>query len=221
MTQPAEPIGPEPHPQPRPPWIRRNAPLAVGLAAGLGLVAGAVIGASAHTTTVTKIKTNTVYQTVPAASASASAPAPAQTAPTALAVGQAATLQDTSSGQAIGMVTVKSAQVTTQSADGSGNAPANGYYIVVHVSATADSSYTSGWSVSESNFYDLVNSSHYSNGNGNAFDALTSAQANSLSAQLAAGETADGWLSFDVPSRHGEIVYAPNSNGQPIAEWSY
>jgi hypothetical protein len=24
-----------------------------------------------------------------------------------------------------------------------------------------------------------------------------------------------------VPGRHGAIVYAPNSNGQPIAEWSY
>jgi hypothetical protein len=179
-----------------------------------------VIGASAHTTTVTKIKTNTVYQTVTAAP-SASVPSPAQTAPSSLAVGQAATLQDTNSGQTIGTLTVESANVTTQSADGSGTAPANGYYIVVHVKATADSSYTSGWYISESGFYDLVNGSHYSNGNGNAFNALTSAQANSLSAQLAAGETADGWLSFDVPSRHGEIVYAPNSNGQPIAEWSY
>jgi hypothetical protein len=86
---------------------------------------------------------------------------------------------------------------------------------VVHVSATADSSYTRGWFVSESDFYDLVSGSHYTNGNGDAF------QANSLSTQLAAGEAADGWLSFDVPRRHGKIVYAPNSNGQPIAEWSY
>lgn len=92
---------------------------------------------------------------------------------------------------------------------------------MVHVSATADSSYTRGWFVSESDFYDLVSGSHYTNGNGNAFDALTSGQANSLSTQLAAGEAADGWLSFDVPRRHGKIVYAPNSNGQPIAEWSY
>jgi hypothetical protein len=66
-----------------------------------------------------------------------------------------------------------------------------------------------------------VSGSHYTNGNGNAFDALTSGQANSLSTQLAAGEAADGWLSFDVPRRHGKIVYAPNSDGQPIAEWSY
>jgi hypothetical protein len=220
MTQPTEPIVPQPQPQPRQPWIRRNAPLAVGLAAGAGLIVGAVIGASAHTTTVTQVKTNTVYQTITAAPSS-SVPSPAQTAPSSLAVGQAATLQDTNSGQTIGTLTVESANVTTQSADGSGTAPANGYYIVVHVKAAADSAYTSGWSVNESDFYDLTGGSHYSNGNGNAFSALTSAQANSLSAQLAAGESTDGWLSFDVPSRHGEIVYAPNSNGQPIAEWSY
>ena len=26
---------------------------------------------------------------------------------------------------------------------------------------------------------------------------------------------------FDVPSAHGKVVYAPNSDGQPLAEWSY
>ena len=66
-----------------------------------------------------------MYQTVTAAP-SASVPSPAQTAPKSLAVGQAATLQDTSSGQTIGTLTVESANVTTQSADGSGTAPANG-----------------------------------------------------------------------------------------------
>lgn len=222
MTQPIEPITPDFHPRPREPWIRRNAPLAVGLAAAAGLAIGAVIGFSAHTTTVTQTKTNTVFQTVTAApSASAAAAAPTQTTADMLSVGQAETLQDTTSGATIGTLTVKSAQVTTQSTDGSGNSPVNGYFVVVHVSAAADSAYTSGWYVSESDFYDLVNGRHYDNGSGNAFDALTSGQANSLSTQLAAGETTDGWLSFDVPRRHGEIVYAPNSNGQPIAEWSY
>jgi hypothetical protein len=30
-----------------------------------------------------------------------------------------------------------------------------------------------------------------------------------------------GYLYFDVPSAHGKVVYAPNSDGQPLAEWSY
>jgi hypothetical protein len=220
VTVPAEPFAPESRPQPGPPWIMRHAVLAVILAGGIGLAAGIGIGAAAHTTTVTKIKTNTVYQTVPA-DTSTPTPAPTQTAADTLTVGQSETLQDTNAGTTIGTLTVTSARVTTQSADGSGTAPANGYYVVVHISADADSAYTSGWYVSEGDFYDLVRGSHYSNGNGNAFDALTSAQANSLSAQLAAGEKAEGWLSFDVPSRHGAIVYAPNSDGQPIAEWTY
>ena len=42
-----------------------------------------------------------------------------------------------------------------------------------------------------------------------------------ITTTLAAGETASGWMALDVPSRHGKIVYSPNADGQPIAEWSY
>ncbi len=76
----------------------------------------------------------------------------------------------------------------------------------MHVKAAADSSYTSGWYVSESDFYDLVNGQHYGNGYGNAFHALASGQANSLSTLLAAGETTDGWLWLDVPARRRDRV---------------
>jgi hypothetical protein len=188
MTQPPEPetqagpVIPEIPPRPRPSWIRRNAPLAMIAAGILGVGAGIGIGSTALTTTVTKVQTNTVYETITPADTSAPTPAPAQTTPDTLSAGQAAQLQD-NSGAAIGAITVESADVTTQSADGSGTAPANGEYVVVHVKATADSSYTSGWTVSESQFYDLAGSQHYSNGNSNAFDALTSAQANSLNAK--------------------------------------
>ena len=30
-----------------------------------------------------------------------------------------------------------------------------------------------------------------------------------------------GKLAFDVSSPHGYIVYAPNLDGQPLAEWKY
>jgi hypothetical protein len=138
-----------------------------------------------------------------------------------LSQGQSESLEDTSTGATIGTLTVNLAAVTTQSADGSGLSPVNGWFVVVKVEAAADPSYTSGWYVSGSDFYVLVGSQHFSEGNGNAFDALTSGEQNSLDTTLAAGETATGYVSFDVPSKHGEIVYAPNSNGQPIAEWSY
>ena len=55
--QPPEPPGtqpwPAPWPQPRLPWIKQHAALAVIVAGGLGLIAGIGIGAAAHTTTVT------------------------------------------------------------------------------------------------------------------------------------------------------------------------
>ena len=137
-----------------------------------------------------------------------------------LSQGQSSTLSDASN-NTIGTLTVNLTAVTTQSADGTGNSPVNGWFVVVKVEAAADSSYSQGWNVSESDFYALVGSQHYDNGGGNAFDALTNGQANSLDTNLAAGESTTGWLSFDVPSKHGEIVYAPNSNGQPVVEWSY
>jgi Domain of unknown function (DUF4352) len=126
------------------------------------------------------------------------------------------------SSQTAATITVESATVTTQAGDGSGTAPANGYYVVVHVKATCDPSYTDGFPIDETDFYDLVGSTHYSSGNGNSYSALTSDQSNEdITATLAAGETSSGWIAFDVPSQHGNIVYAPNADGQPLAEWTY
>jgi DNA helicase II / ATP-dependent DNA helicase PcrA len=36
-----------------------------------------------------------------------------------------------------------------------------------------------------------------------------------------AGETATGWLIFDIPPPHGKIVYAPNLDGRPLAYWTF
>ena len=74
----------------------------------------------------------------------------------------------------------------------------------------------------ELDFYDLTRGQHHDSGNGNAYNALSDRQSNAdITTTLAAGEMASGWTAFDVPSRHGTIVYSPNTDGQPIAEWSY
>lgn len=149
-------------------------------------------------------------------------PSSALAGPDMLTPGQAETLGDDSDAT-VGTVTVESVKVTTQPADPSfGQAPANGYYVVVHVKMTADQAYTDGWNVNELDFYSLEHGSHYQPGNGNSYEALSNSQSSAdITSTLAAGETADGWVAFDVPRRHGKIVYAPNLNGQPIAEWSY
>ncbi len=148
-------------------------------------------------------------------------PAPAQTGPDMLTAGQAETIADDSN-TTIGTVTVESARVTTWPAQAYGSKPANGYFVVVHVTAAADPAYTSGWDINELDFHALARGTHYDSGNGNAYDALADSQSNAdLTATLAAGETSSGWMAFDVPSPHGQIVYAPNLDGQPVAEWSY
>jgi len=139
-----------------------------------------------------------------------------------LALGQTETLVDPSNNAPLGTVTVESVTMTTRPGQSFGDRPANGFFVAVHVKATADPSNTDGWDIAEPEFYDLVRGTHYDPGNGNAITALTDAQsAADITTVLAAGESARGWMAFDVPSRHGYIVYAPNSNGQPVAEWKY
>jgi hypothetical protein len=150
-------------------------------------------------------------------------PAPTPSGPQQVTMGQPITISDTSANTTEGTVTVMSASVGTQPADPTyGSAPANGYYVVVHVSATADNSYTTGFSINALDFYAKSAGQHFDEGNGNAFQALSNGQQNQdITATLAAGETATGYLAFDVPRPHGFIVYAPNFQGQPLAEWAY
>lgn len=138
-----------------------------------------------------------------------------------LAVGQGAEVGQGDQTQAT--VTVKSTRVTRQPNDPSyGSAPANGYYVIVHISATADQSYNGGFDINSLDFYARTGSNHYSEGNGRAAEALSDSQAsNDITATLAAGESSDGWLAFDVSAPHGQIVYAPNLDGQPVAEWKF
>jgi hypothetical protein len=35
------------------------------------------------------------------------------------------------------------------------------------------------------------------------------------------GETAEGWLVFDVPARHGEVVLGQSFGGGKIGTWSF
>jgi hypothetical protein len=159
----------------------------------------------------------------PAASAPASAAASATpSGPAMLAPGQSEQIAD-SSNATIGTVTVKSITVTTNPADPSfGSRPANGYFVIVKLSASADPSYTQGYDINSLDFYALSHGQQYQEGNGNSFDALNNNQSNQdITATLGAGQTASGWISFDVARPHGTIVYAPNSDGQPISEWQY
>jgi len=131
------------------------------------------------------------------------------------------TLTETDTGTTIGTLTLASPHVTTYPADSYGERPQNGYYVIVTARAGADQGYTGGYDVSTSDFYALVGGQHYDEGDGNAYQALSDINSELGYTTLAAGETTSGKLVFDLPSRHGEIVYAPNYGGQPLAEWKY
>lgn len=38
---------------------------------------------------------------------------------------------------------------------------------------------------------------------------------------LDGGENVSGNVTYDLPAAHGELVYAPNINGPPVAEWLF
>lgn len=161
--------------------------------------------------------------TAPAAAQPADTSAPAPDGPAMLSPGDTETIGD-SSNTTEGTVAVDSVRVTTQAADPSfGSPPANGYYVIVHITAAADPAYTSGFDINALDFYALApGGRQFSQMNGNAMEALSSAQESTdITATLGAGQSTSGWEAFDVSRPHGEIVYAPNYDGQPLAEWSY
>ena len=138
-----------------------------------------------------------------------------------LAMGDTETLGSNDTGATEGTATVSHPVIATQPADQYGSAPQNGYFVIVTVAATADQGYTGGYDVYSGDFYALSGGSHYTEGNGNSYSALADSSAELGYTTLAAGESTSGKLVFDVPSRHGYIVYAPNLDGQPLAEWKY
>ena len=138
-----------------------------------------------------------------------------------LAMGDTETLGSNDTGATEGTATVSHPVIATQPADQYGSAPKNGYFVIVTAAAAADKGYTGGFDVYSGDFYALSGGSHYTEGGGNSYSALTDISSELSYTTLAAGETTTGKLVFDVPSRHGYIVYAPNLDGQPLAEWKY
>jgi hypothetical protein len=152
----------------------------------------------------------------PASSAPAGAAAPAAST-MSLALGQPVTVNDSLASQQ-GTVTITSAKVVTGPQTEFGSAPAHGHFVIATVKAAA----TSGGQldINPLDFYAKANGQHISSTDGNAFGAIDSSQELSAST-LNGGEAATGQIVFDVPSAHGQIVYAPGLDSQALASWNY
>jgi hypothetical protein len=141
----------------------------------------------------------------------------APTRPAELRLGGSLINQDGTDGATI---TLTTRAVASQSADPFSDGPRNGYFVAVRTTVNAVDGLTSGFNISPLDFYALTGSAHYDEGDGNAYEGPHS-EGELNATTLNAGETATGWLLFDLPSPHGEVVYAPNLAGQPLASWAF
>jgi len=160
-----------------------------------------------------------------APSASSSAPA-SPAAPAAPAAPKAPSTMGLTPGQSVtvtdmgyhGTVTITSAKVVNRPQTEFGSAPAHGHFVIVTVKATAASG--GQLDINPLDFYAKAAGQHFGSTDGNSMGAIDSSQelnANTLNG----GESTSGQIAFDVPSPHGQIVYAPGMNSQALASWNY
>ena len=143
---------------------------------------------------------------------------PPPSGPVELRLGDSASISQ--NGTDAATIVVGRLATSTQPVDSFSDGPQNGYFVEVHVTATGAAGLTNGFDINPLDFYALSGTTHYDEGDGNAFEAPHSS-AELQATTINAGETATGWLLFDLPSPHGKIVYAPNLDGQPLAYWTF
>jgi hypothetical protein len=198
----------------------RNWLIGIGLAVTVligGAVGCAAIVGSALSTAATpdSVSSNGAAHTASRSSAVGSA---APSRPTELQLGGSALIdQDGTDGATVILAT---RSVSSQPTDQFSAGPQNGYFVAVRIKVNAVDGLTSGFNINPLDFYALTGSAHYDEGDGNAYEGPHS-EAELNATTLNAGETATGWLLFDLPSSHGKVVYAPNLTGQPLASWAF
>lgn len=96
--------------------------------------------------------------------------------------------------------------------------PANGYFVTFHIAIT--NSGDAGFSFNPFNYKVIVDGQQYQQANGKSL--VVGSAADALSAGvLAPGTSTGGDITFDLPSPHGTLVYAPNYDGVPLGSWSF
>ena len=108
-------------------------------------------------------------------------------------------------------LTAVSVEASTRPADERGSPPQHGYFLTVHVRATAHPNNSNGFDIGAIDFYALVGSSHFESHSGNSIDAPGADR--ELDATLNADESTVGTVVFDVPATHGKVVYSPVTRG--------
>jgi predicted component of type VI protein secretion system len=126
-------------------------------------------------------------------------------------VGEVLTLQETDTGRDVIRVTVDRVRFA---AGDEYNRPQRGHFLGVHVrvKALADAQ-SSLWG----DFYVLAKGHHY-----DADGCCPEGFKPDLNyVDLQSGETAEGWLIFDVPTKHGQVVLSGGYEGGKLGTWSF
>jgi hypothetical protein len=156
----------------------------------------------------------------PAAS-SAAAPAPSPPAPSTMRMPLGTPMIVSQGGQDAATLKVTSVRAFTTPADQYGEPPHHGWFVVAHVTARTDPAFTDGFDINPFDFYAKVGGQHFEMGDGNSMFALPMSEDMMSAVTLGAGERTAGLLVFDVPAPHGQIMYSPNLDGQPLGSWKY
>jgi len=173
-------------------------------------VIGAIVGQNDNTTTTSGTTTAlTEGATIPSADTAAppTTEAPKQTGPATAKLGQTLQFED-SFGKHSADITVVRKKVSTGDEF---DKPSNGFYVglLVRVKAFQDG-------ITVPQFYALVGSKHFDSTIATGFEPDLNIVGN-----LNKGETSEGWVVFDVPSRNGKAVMQEFLSEKAQATWSY
>jgi predicted secreted protein len=224
QTQPGWEAPTEPS-APRPPKPKRQflvTKIAVGVAAGIALfivgmivlVAVLISGSSTGSKQTTVATPTTADFSAPASTPTDTTPdvtEPPANTPSDLAAGDTGSF---TSDAGAGDITVTKIQAATRDPGEFGERAKHGWYVVIHLKATG----TSGsYDVNSFDFYAKASNGYhtedaeYLESWGPALDGGT----------LHSGEHISGTIVYDMPTKHGKLVYSPNLDGEPLATWSY
>ncbi len=187
-----------------------NTPCRIVLTALAVLLAIALVGCSAPSTN-TPAGADNEQSTTTKAGAKATKPktteAPKETGPETAKLGETLHFED-SFGKHSADITVARKRVSTGDEF---DKPSRGFYVglFVHVKAFQDG-------ITVPQFYALVGSKHFDSTFATGFEPDLNVVGN-----LNKGETAEGWVVFDVPSRTGKAVMQEFLSEKAQATWTY
>ena len=126
----------------------------------------------------------------------------------------------TQDGDPAATVTITAVRITTTADYKSSTGPQNGYFAIATIIVTTVPTFNQVFYIGAGDFGAIVNGVHVNEGNGNAAAIANSADVLGSDVTLGAGQKITKKLLFDVPSKHGTILYAP-AYGPVITQWNY